>query len=156
MLQHILLGDLAPLCMVAGLTGPLLRPVLAMPAVVQAARSSTHPLVALPLWAANLLALAPAVRLPGRAPPRRGARAPAHLFFTCGALMWAPVLEVLPGPEWFGTGAKLGYIVAVRLVETVLGNVFLWSGGVFYPLLRARRSTGGGSRRTPTRGSRAA
>ena len=46
--------------------------------------------------------------------------------------MWAPVLEVLPGPAWFGTGAKLGYIVAVRLVETVLGNVFVWSGGVFY------------------------
>ena len=46
--------------------------------------------------------------------------------------MWAPVVEVLPGPEWFGTGMKLGYIVAVRLVETVLGNIFVWSGGVFY------------------------
>ena len=75
------------------------------------------------------------------------------LFFTCGALMWAPVLEVLPAPEWFGTGAKLGYIVAVRLVETVLGNVFVWSGGVFYHVLRPRRSSAGGSRRTPTRGS---
>ena len=31
------------------------------------------------------------------------------------------------------TGAKLGYIVAVRLTATVLGNVFLWSGTVFYP-----------------------
>src|SRR5213593_2324060 len=29
MLQHVLLGDLAPLCFVAGLTGPVLRPVLA-------------------------------------------------------------------------------------------------------------------------------
>ena len=29
--------------------------------------------------------------------------------------------------------AKLGYIVAVRLIETVLGNVLLWSGKVFYP-----------------------
>src|SRR5919198_1471148 len=55
------------------------------------------------------------------------------LFFTCGGLMWAPVLEVLPAPEWFGTGWKLGYIVAVRLIETVLGNVFIWSGKVFYP-----------------------
>ena len=34
--------------------------------------------------------------------------------------MWWPVVEVLPGPEWFGTGAKLGYVVAVRAVETVL------------------------------------
>jgi cytochrome c oxidase assembly factor CtaG len=27
---------------------------------------------------------------------------------------------------------KLGYIVAVRIVETILGNVFVWSNGVFY------------------------
>jgi cytochrome c oxidase assembly factor CtaG len=46
--------------------------------------------------------------------------------------MWAPVVEVLPGPMWFGTGWKLGYIVVVRLLETVLGNVFVWSGSVFY------------------------
>ena len=32
--------------------------------------------------------------------------------------MWLPVLETLPAPEWFGTGAKLGYIAVVRLVET--------------------------------------
>jgi putative membrane protein len=39
----------------------------------------------------------------------------------------------LPMPSWFGNAAKLGYIVAVRLTGTVLGNVFLWSGSVFYP-----------------------
>ena len=53
MLQHILLGDLAPLCMVAGLTGPLLRPVLALPAV-ERLRFLAHPLVAFPIWAVNL------------------------------------------------------------------------------------------------------
>ena len=37
-----------------------------------------------------------------------------------------PVLETLPAPEWFGTGAKLGYVVSVRSVEMVLGNVLLW------------------------------
>jgi cytochrome c oxidase assembly factor CtaG len=31
---------------------------------------------------------------------------------------------------------KLGYIVAVRLVETVLGNIFVWSGGAFYAAYR--------------------
>ena len=31
MTQHLLLGDLAPLCLLAGLTGPLLRPILALP-----------------------------------------------------------------------------------------------------------------------------
>ena len=47
--------------------------------------------------------------------------------------MWAPVLEILPGPAWFGSGAKMGYIAVVRLYETVLANVFLWAGTVFYP-----------------------
>ena len=60
-------------------------------------------------------------------------RSSTSLFFTCGALMWSPVLETLPAPDWFGTGWKLGYIALVRLIETILGNVFIWSGTVFYP-----------------------
>src|SRR6476646_5704780 len=131
MLQHILLGDLAPLCMVAGLTGPLLRPVLALPAVMRL-RFLTLPYVAFPSWAANLLLWHLPVAYQS-AIHHSGIHAVQHLlFFACGALMWAPVVEVLPGPEWFGTGMKLGYIAAVRIVETVLGNIFVWSGGVFY------------------------
>ncbi len=132
MIQHILLGDLAPLCMVAGLTGPLLRPVLALPIVIRL-RFLTHPAVAFPLWAINLLLWHIPFAYQG-ALHHSAVHALQHtLFFTFGALMWAPVLEVLPAPEWFGTGVRLGYIAAVRLVETVLGNVFIWSGGVFYP-----------------------
>jgi cytochrome c oxidase assembly factor CtaG len=135
MLQHILLGDLAPLCMVAGLTGPILRPVLALPAVVKL-RVLAHPLVALPIWAADLVLWHLPFAYQG-ALHHDSVHALQHiLFFTCGSLMWAPVLEVLPGPAWFGTGMKLGYIVTVRLVETILGNVFIWSGGVFYPYYR--------------------
>src|SRR5581483_11213928 len=135
MIQHILLGDLAPLCMVAGLTGPLLRPVLALPAVIKL-RFLAHPLVAFPIWAVNLLLWHFPFAYQGALHPS-GVHAVQHLlFFTCGALMWAPVVEVLPGPEWFGTGMRLGYIAAVRVVETILGNVFVWSGGVFYPYYR--------------------
>ena len=35
MLQHVVLGDLAPLALVAGLSGPILRPVLALNQVDQ-------------------------------------------------------------------------------------------------------------------------
>ena len=131
MLQHILLGDLAPLCMVAGLTGPILRPVLAIP-LFQRLRFLAHPLVAFPIWAVNLVLWHLPFAYQG-ALHHTAVHAVQHiLFFTCGCLMWAPVVEVLPAPEWFGTGMKLGYIVAVRIVETILGNVFVWSGGVFY------------------------
>jgi putative membrane protein len=132
MLQHMMLGDLAPLCMVAGLTGPILRPVLAIPWVMRL-RFLTHPFVAFPIWAVNLVLWHLPIAYQA-ALHHSGIHAVQHiLFFTCGCLMWAPVLEVLPGPEWFGTGWKLAYIVAVRVVETILGNVFIWSGGAFYP-----------------------
>lgn len=131
MLQHVLLGDLAALAFVLGLTGPVLRPVLAV-RPLERVRVLAHPLVALPLWAANLFLwhLPPLYEGALRSEP---VHALEHvLFFSCGALMWAPVVEVLPGPVWFGTAAKLGYVVLVRLLETVLGNVFFWSGTVFY------------------------
>src|SRR5262249_5554015 len=90
------------------------------------------PYCASPIWAANLLLWHLPVAYEG-ALHHSGIHALQHLlFFTCGALMWAPVIEVLPGPEWFGTGMKLGYIAAVRIVETILGNIFVWSGGAFY------------------------
>ena len=54
--------------------------------------------------------------------------------------MWATVIEVLPGPEWFGTAAKMGYIVAVRVVSTILGNVFVWAGAPVLRPLRGRPS----------------
>jgi cytochrome c oxidase assembly factor CtaG len=132
MSQHILLGDLAPLCFVAGLTGPVLRPVLAI-RPFDKLRILTHPFVALPVWAVNLYVW----HIPflyQAALHHDVVHALEHaLFFTCGALMWAPVLETLPGPAWFGTGWKLGYVVLVRLIETVLGNVFIWSSSAFYP-----------------------
>ena len=132
MVQHILLGDLAPLLFVAGLTGPILRPVLSLPGVMRL-RFLTHPLVALPLWAANLYIWHIPLLYQG-ALHHSAVHALEHFcFFGFGAIMWAAVLETLPGPEWFGTGAKLGYVAGVRLLETILGNVFIWSGAVFYP-----------------------
>src|SRR3954467_9032136 len=55
MAQHVILGDLAPLCFLAGLTGPILRPVLAVH-TVRRLQVLTHPFVALPLWALSLYA----------------------------------------------------------------------------------------------------
>jgi cytochrome c oxidase assembly factor CtaG len=131
MAQHLLLGDLAPLCLLAGLTGPVLQPLLAV-VPVQRLRHLANPLVALPLWAVNLVVW----HLP---PLYEGAvrhdalHALEHAcFFTAGVIMWLPVLETLPAPEWFGTGAKLAYIVGVRLADTIVGNVFIWAGAPLY------------------------
>ncbi len=131
MAQHLLLGDLAPLCLLAGLTGPLLRPILALPGVMRL-RVFANPIVAFPVWAANLV-LWHTPFLYEAAVRSSAVHAIEHIaFFSAGIVLWLPVLETLPAPEWFGTGAKLGYIVGVRLVATVLGNVFVWGGSPFY------------------------
>ena len=135
MLQHVILGDLAPLCFVAGLSGPILRPILRFP-VVEKLRVLAHPLVALPVWALDLY-LWHVPFLYDAAVHHTAVHALEHLmFFSCGCLIWEPVLETLPAPAWFGTAMKIGYIFGVRLIETVLGNVFIWSSSVFYPVYR--------------------
>jgi len=129
MTQHILLGDLAPLALLAGVTGPVLRPLLRF---VHPLRRIFNPFAALALWAVDLYVWHLPVLY--EAALRHGAvHALEHgCFFAGGILMWTPVLETIPMPEWFGTGAKLGYVAVVRVATTVLGNVFVWPNSVFY------------------------
>lgn len=131
MLQHVAIGDIAPLLIVLGLTGPVLRPVLAV-RWVERLRVLAHPLVAFLLWSASIVVW----HLPVAYEAALGNSAVHVLehasFITFGLLMWAAMIEVLPAPEWFGSGVKIAYIAAVRVVTTILGNLFWWSGTVFY------------------------
>jgi putative membrane protein len=131
MAQHLLIGDLAPLFCVLGLNGPLLRPALAL-RPVRTLRALAHPFVALPLWAVDLCAwhLTP---LYDAALDHDALHALQHtLFFVCGALLWASLLELLPGPRWFKLPHRLGYVGAMWIVSLTLSQIFLWSGRVYY------------------------
>lgn len=142
MVQHLMLGDIGALFIVLGLTGPLLRPLLAF-GPLRALRALAHPLVALPLWifcfyAWHLPALYQA------ALRHDGIHALEHLlFFATGALMWAAVVEPLPGPAWFGNGAKAAYTLVIRLAGAILANVFIWSSQAFYPVYAAGERVSG-------------
>src|SRR3954471_2018432 len=132
MAQHLVLADLAALLIVLGLTGPMLQPILARP-TMQRLRVLVHPAVALPLWALNLYVW----HLPALYQAALTSQ-PVHAlqhscFIGFGVCMWMALLGPLPAPSWFGNGARLGYVVAVRLAGALLGNVFIWSGSVFYP-----------------------
>lgn len=132
MAQHLLLGDLAPLLVVVGLTRPLLRPLLA-PRPLQRLRVLTTPLVALPLWAADLW-LWHWPRLYDAALAHDAVHALEHAcFFAAGALLWTSLLGLLPGPRWFGAGARLGALGFVWIAGGALANLFLWSGRPRYP-----------------------
>jgi cytochrome c oxidase assembly factor CtaG len=134
--EHLLLGDIATLLLVLGLTRSMLQPILAI-RVFNRLQVLTHPAVALPLWAINLfLWHVPAIYQDayGTAPIHALEHA-TFLFFGC--LMWMPVFGPLPKPAWFGAGWKVAYVVAVRFVGAILGNVLMWSGTVLYPVYAA-------------------
>jgi cytochrome c oxidase assembly factor CtaG len=131
MAEHLLLGDIGALLLVLGLTGPVLAPVLRIK-LFDRLRVLTHPLIALPLWTVNLyfwhltIFHEAAVR-------HSGVHAVQHLLFiVCGANSWMCLFGPLPKPAWFGNLARLGYILSIRLLGTILANIFLWGGHAFY------------------------
>jgi putative membrane protein len=132
MIEHLLLGDIAALLIVLGLTAPLIAPILRI-GFFDRLRVLANPLIAFPLWAIDLYAW----HLPvfyQAALRHSGIHALEHaMFLGFGINMWMCLFGPLPMPAWFGNLGKLLYIVAVRLAGTALGNIFLWSGTVFYP-----------------------
>jgi cytochrome c oxidase assembly factor CtaG len=132
MTEHLLIADLGALLLVLGLTGPLLQPILHVRELAWL-RHLAHPVVALVLWAVDFYVWHLPALYQG-AIQNDWVHALEHMLMVgCGIAMWMALFGPLPKPSWFGNGAKLGYIVAVRLTGTVLGNIFLWSGTVFYP-----------------------
>jgi cytochrome c oxidase assembly factor CtaG len=131
MIEHLAIGDIASLLIVLGLTGPLLQPVLAIRAFDRL-RFLCHPLVAMPVWAVTMFVW--------HAPPLYDAAygtSAIHFlehatFIVAGVLLWMPVFGPLPMPTWFSAGWKVVYVILMRLIATVLGNVLMWDGQVLY------------------------
>jgi cytochrome c oxidase assembly factor CtaG len=131
MIEHLLIGDIASLLIVLGLTGPLLQPILAIP-IFDRLRVLCHPVVAMSVWAITIFAW--------HAPPLYDAaygNSAAHflehaMFITVGVLLWMPVFGPLPNPPWFTAGWKVVYVIVMRLIATVLGNILMWDGQVLY------------------------
>jgi len=131
MAEHLLIGDIGALLLVLGLTGPVLAPVLRI-RFFDRLRIIAHPLVAFPLWAIDLY-LWHLVALHEAAVRHAGVHALQHMSFVFfGANMWMALFGPLPKPVWFGNLARLVYILSVRLLGSILANVFLWGGHAFY------------------------
>lgn len=132
MAEHLMIGDIAALLLVLGLTGPLIAPLLRN-RVIARLRVLTHPVVAVVVWAINFYVW----HLPAlyQAALRHDAlHALEHAtFLAFGMAVWMALLGPLPKPAWFGNWARLAYIVAVRLLGTILANVMIFSGTPFYP-----------------------
>ncbi len=133
MIEHLLLGDIAALLIVLGPDRAADRadpahPLLRSPARARASR-----------WSPSRCGRSTCTRGTCRSSTKPrcatpGVHALEHaMFLGFGINMWMCLFGPLPMPRWFGNLGKLIYIVAVRLAGTVLGNIFLWSGTIFYP-----------------------
>lgn len=131
MLEHLVIGDLAALLMVLGLTGPLLQPLLRNP-VIAFIRPLAEPIPAFVLWVVNLYFW----HIPfafDAALTSDWVHVLQHIcFFSVGFNVWMALFGPLPKPAWFGNTAKLIYLVLQRMAAVVLGNFFIFSGSVFY------------------------
>ena len=133
MVEHLLIGDIASLLIVLGLTKSLLQPILSIK-LFNRLQVLTHPLIALPLWMLNFYFW----HIPAIYDAAYGT-APLHAlehttFLAFGCLMWMPIFGPLPKPEWFTAAWKVGYVFAVRFAGAILGNVLMWSDSVLYPI----------------------
>ena len=136
MIQHIVIGDLASLLIVLGLTGPVLAPLMHTKAS-RAMRRLSHPLVALTLWAIDLYAwhLPLFYQLAIEHDLVHALEHACLLWFGC--LLWLALIGPLPKPSWFLGWWSLGYVILVRFVGAVLANALIWAQTVFYPVYRA-------------------
>lgn len=131
MIQHLLIGDIAALLIVIGLTRAMLAPIMSI-RIFDRLRILIHPAIALPLWIINLYVWHSPL-LYDAAVTSDTVHALQHVcFISVGVLMWMPVAGPLPVPRWFGGGAQLIYTAIGRLAAAGLGNILMWSGTVIY------------------------
>jgi putative membrane protein len=136
MAEHLLIGDIAALLLVLGMTGPLIAPLLRNP-VISRLRVLAHPVVAIVVWAVNFYVWHDPYLY--QAALRHDAlHALEHAtFLAFGMAVYMALLGPLPKPAWFNNAARLVFIVAVRLAGTVLANILVFGGTVFYPIYRS-------------------
>jgi putative membrane protein len=135
MAEHLLIGDVAALLLVLGLTGPMMAPLLRNP-VVAKLRVLSHPVVAIVVWAVNFYIWHLPALYQG-ALRHDALHALEHAtFLAFGIAVWMALLGPLPKPPWFSNAARLVFIVAVRLSGTVLANIMIFGGSAFYPFYR--------------------
>ncbi|WP_217914407.1 cytochrome c oxidase assembly protein [Miltoncostaea marina] len=131
MLQHTLIGAVAPLLLLLGLPRDFATRLVG-PVAMRRLQRLQHPAVAYPVWAVStVLWLVPAVH---HEVLHNSAIwiVQQFSFALFGLLLWAPVVESIPAPAWFSTGWKGGYMNGVWTLGLFIANVYWFSGTAFY------------------------
>lgn len=129
MLQHVLLGALAPALVLLGVSPAsrgtrARRPVLAV---------LLHPVVAFAIWlGSTILWIVPDVHHEVLARPALWAVQQVAVFLA-GIALWAPITDrIVDPPPWFRTGAKCAELIIVWFTGIAIANLFWFSGSAMY------------------------
>jgi putative membrane protein len=133
MLQHVLLGDVAPLLLLLGLTRVIMRPATRrLQRVERALGPFAHPLTGLVLWLGVMyLWHIPAMYEAALSSPL------VHLvehtsFFLAGLAVWWPLIQPVPMRSRLTGMWPVAYIGAAKFGLAALGLYLTWSSGVLY------------------------
>jgi putative membrane protein len=133
MLQHILLGDLAPVFLLLALSRVIMRPATRrLVAVERALGRFAHPLTGLFLWF-GLIYLWHVPALYDAAIESEAVHAIEHLsFFTAGIALWWPLIQPVPMRRRMTGLWPFAYIGAAKAGLAGLGLYLTWSTGIAY------------------------
>jgi putative membrane protein len=133
MVQHLLLGDIAPLLMLLALSRVIMRPLTRrLQAVERALGPLAHPASALILWL-GLVYLWHVPALYNAALEHSAAHALQHVsFFTAGTLVWWPLIQPVPMRHRLTGMWTFAYIGAAKLGLASLGLYLTWTSTVAF------------------------
>jgi putative membrane protein len=134
MLQHVLLGDIAPVLTLVALSRVILRPATRrLVRLERALGPLAHPATGLLLWFVLMYAWhVPALYQAALRDPLVHALEHAS-FFAAGVAVWWPLVEPVPMRRRLRGLWTLGYIAAAKLGLGALGLWFTWSKTLAYP-----------------------
>ena len=129
MFQHVLLGALAPVLVLLGVS-PATRGTRERRRVLAVL---LHPVVAFAIWlGTTILWIVPGVHHEVLDRPALWV-VQQVVVFLAGIALWAPITDrIVDPPVWFRTGAKCGELIVVWFTGIALANLFWFSGSVLY------------------------
>jgi putative membrane protein len=134
MLQHVLLGDVAPLLLLLSLSRVIMRPLTRrLMRVERALGPFAHPLTGIGLWL-FLMYLWHIPAMYDAALNHPLIHVLEHFcFFAAGIAVWWPLIQPVPMRHRLTGLQPLAYIGAAKVGLAVLGVYLTWSTSVFYP-----------------------
>ncbi len=133
MLQHVLLGDIAPLLLLLGLSRVIMRPATRrLMAVERKVGRFAHPLTGLTAWLV-LMYLWHIPALYDAALEHAGVHLLEHVsFFSAGVAVWWPLIQPIPMRRRLTGLWPLAYIGTAKFGLAALGLYLTWSGTAIY------------------------